>query len=83
VAELPEVDVAIAGGGPVGCALALALSGSALSVVRIAAKPISQIDLSPFLTAAASSSSAWAHGARSEATRSKPSMFLSRVSAER
>ncbi len=34
--ELPEVDVAIAGGGPVGCALALALSGSALSVARIA-----------------------------------------------
>ena len=36
MAELPEVDVAIAGGGPVGCALALALSGSALSVARIA-----------------------------------------------
>jgi len=36
VTELPEVDVAIAGGGPVGCALALALSGSALSVARIA-----------------------------------------------
>jgi 2-octaprenyl-6-methoxyphenol hydroxylase len=34
--ELPEVDVAIAGGGPVGCALALALAGSALSVTRIA-----------------------------------------------
>ena len=34
--ELPEVDVAIAGGGPVGCALALALSGSAVSVTRIA-----------------------------------------------
>ncbi len=34
--DLPEVDVAIAGGGPVGCALALALSGSALSVARIA-----------------------------------------------
>ncbi len=34
--ELPEVDVAIAGGGPVGCALALALSASALSVARIA-----------------------------------------------
>jgi 2-octaprenyl-6-methoxyphenol hydroxylase len=30
------VDVAIAGGGPVGCALALALSGSAVSVARIA-----------------------------------------------
>ena len=35
-AELPEVDVAIAGGGPVGCALALALSGTAASVARIA-----------------------------------------------
>ena len=34
--ELPEVDVAIAGGGPVGCALALALSGSSVSVARIA-----------------------------------------------
>ena len=34
--ELPEVDVAIAGGGPVGCALALALSESAVSVARIA-----------------------------------------------
>jgi 2-octaprenyl-6-methoxyphenol hydroxylase len=34
--ESPEVDVAIAGGGPVGCALALALSGSAISVARIA-----------------------------------------------
>ena len=34
--ELQEVDVAIAGGGPVGCALALALSGSAVSVARIA-----------------------------------------------
>jgi 2-octaprenyl-6-methoxyphenol hydroxylase len=34
--ELPDVDVAIAGGGPVGCALALALSGSAVSVARIA-----------------------------------------------
>jgi 2-octaprenyl-6-methoxyphenol hydroxylase len=30
------VDVAVAGGGPVGCALAAALAGSALSVVRIA-----------------------------------------------
>jgi 2-octaprenyl-6-methoxyphenol hydroxylase len=36
VVEQPEVDVAIAGGGPVGCALALALSGSAVSVARIA-----------------------------------------------
>jgi 2-octaprenyl-6-methoxyphenol hydroxylase len=36
VVDLPEVDVAIAGGGPVGCALALALSGSAVSVARIA-----------------------------------------------
>jgi len=36
VIELQEVDVAIAGGGPVGCALALALSGSAVSVARIA-----------------------------------------------
>ena len=35
MAELSEVDVAIAGGGPVGCALALALSGSAVSVARI------------------------------------------------
>jgi len=35
VAELPEVDVAIAGGGPVGYALALALSGSTVSVARI------------------------------------------------
>jgi 2-octaprenyl-6-methoxyphenol hydroxylase len=35
-ADLPEVDVAIAGGGPVGCALALALSQSDLSVARIA-----------------------------------------------
>jgi 2-octaprenyl-6-methoxyphenol hydroxylase len=35
-AELPEVDVAIAGGGPVGSALALALSASAVSVARIA-----------------------------------------------
>jgi 2-octaprenyl-6-methoxyphenol hydroxylase len=34
--ELPDVDVAVAGGGPVGCALALALSGSAISVARIA-----------------------------------------------
>jgi len=30
------VDVAIAGGGPVGCALALALAGSGVSVARIA-----------------------------------------------
>jgi len=36
VIEPQEVDVAIAGGGPVGCALALALSGSAVSVARIA-----------------------------------------------
>lgn len=36
MAELPEVDVAIAGGGPVGCALALALYGSSVSVARIA-----------------------------------------------
>ena len=35
-AELPQVDVAIAGGGPVGCALALALSGSDVSFTRIA-----------------------------------------------
>jgi 2-octaprenyl-6-methoxyphenol hydroxylase len=35
-AELPEVDVAVAGGGPVGCALALALAGSPVSVARIA-----------------------------------------------
>ena len=35
-AELPPVDVAIAGGGPVGSALALALSGSAISFARIA-----------------------------------------------
>jgi len=35
-AELSRVDVAIAGGGPVGCALALALAGSGLSVARIA-----------------------------------------------
>ena len=35
-ADLPSVDVAIAGGGPVGGALALALSGSAISVARIA-----------------------------------------------
>ena len=34
-AELPEVDVAIAGGGPVGSTLALALSGSELSFARI------------------------------------------------
>jgi 2-octaprenyl-6-methoxyphenol hydroxylase len=34
--ELPQVDVAIAGGGPVGSALALALSASAVSVARIA-----------------------------------------------
>src|SRR4029077_8508254 len=35
-ADLPQVDVAIAGGGPVGSALALALAGGALSVARIA-----------------------------------------------
>ena len=34
-AELPQVDIAIAGGGPVGCALALALSESGISVARI------------------------------------------------
>lgn len=34
-ADLPSVDVAIAGGGPVGGALALALSESAVSVARI------------------------------------------------
>jgi len=34
--DLPNVDVAIAGGGPVGGALALALSESAVSVARIA-----------------------------------------------
>jgi 2-octaprenyl-6-methoxyphenol hydroxylase len=34
--ELPRVDVAIAGGGPIGSALALALSGSTVSVARIA-----------------------------------------------
>jgi len=34
--DLPQVDVAIAGGGPVGSALALALAGGALSVARIA-----------------------------------------------
>ncbi len=33
--ELPEVDVAIAGGGPVGCAFALAIAGSGLSMARI------------------------------------------------
>ena len=36
MADLPQVDLAIAGGGPVGSALALALSGSAVSVARIA-----------------------------------------------
>jgi 2-octaprenyl-6-methoxyphenol hydroxylase len=36
VVELPEVDVAVAGGGPVGCALALALRESGVSVTRIA-----------------------------------------------
>ena len=35
-ADLPQVDVAIAGGGPVASALALALAGGALSVARIA-----------------------------------------------
>lgn len=34
--ELPGTDVAVAGGGPVGCALALALSESGVSVTRIA-----------------------------------------------
>ena len=33
--DLPQVDVAIAGGGPVGCALALALAESDVSVARI------------------------------------------------
>lgn len=36
MAELPEVDVAVAGGGPVGCAFALAVAGSGLSMARIA-----------------------------------------------
>jgi 2-octaprenyl-6-methoxyphenol hydroxylase len=36
VVDLPQVDIAIAGGGPIGCSLALALSGSAASVCRIA-----------------------------------------------
>jgi len=35
-AELSQVDVAIAGGGPVGCAMALALAGSGVTVARIA-----------------------------------------------
>ena len=35
-AEPSQVDVAIAGGGPVGCALALALAGSGVAVARIA-----------------------------------------------
>ncbi|HEY6241246.1 MAG TPA: FAD-dependent monooxygenase [Burkholderiales bacterium] len=35
MAELPDVDVAIAGGGPVGCALALAMADGPLSVIRI------------------------------------------------
>ena len=35
MAELPQVDVAVAGGGPVGSAFALALAGSGLSVARI------------------------------------------------
>jgi 2-octaprenyl-6-methoxyphenol hydroxylase len=34
--DLPRVDVAVAGGGPVGCALALALAESAISTSRIA-----------------------------------------------
>ena len=33
--DLPEIDVAVVGGGPVGCALALALSGSAVRFARI------------------------------------------------
>jgi 2-octaprenyl-6-methoxyphenol hydroxylase len=33
--ELPRVDVAVAGGGPVGCALTLALAESGVSVARI------------------------------------------------
>jgi 2-octaprenyl-6-methoxyphenol hydroxylase len=36
VAELPEVDVAVVGGGPVGSALTLALSRSPVSVLQIA-----------------------------------------------
>ena len=36
MADLPESDVVIAGGGPVACALAAALSGSPLSVVQLA-----------------------------------------------
>ena len=35
MAELPDVDIAIAGSGPVGCTLALALAGSPVSVARI------------------------------------------------
>jgi 2-octaprenyl-6-methoxyphenol hydroxylase len=36
VVELPEVDVAVVGGGPVGCAFALALAENSVSVVRVA-----------------------------------------------